>query len=114
MPTMTQARTEIERRELPKADPGRKAGIPQATIDGTFKLDGVELVKLAKIAPAAKATRKAAAKKAAPKKAARKVDPHTALRQQAWNWRNEQFHAGVKVTVDEAYAKFGTHRARKA
>lgn len=40
---------------------------------------------------------------------------HTALRKQAWEWKREQFlKHGIKVTTDEAYAKFGTFRAKAA
>jgi len=55
------------------------------------------------------------APKPAPVKAEPKVkDPHTALRQQAWNYRAAQYRAGVKVTYAAACAKFGTTPAKKS
>lgn len=63
-------------------------------------------------APAVKAA-KAPAKKATPAKAAKVRDPHTALRQTAWDWRASEYKAGRKHTVAAAYAKFGTHHASK-
>ena len=44
-------------------------------------------------------------------KAERVVNPHTALRKQAWDWRKAEFDAGRKVTLAEAYERFGTASA---
>jgi len=44
-------------------------------------------------------------------KAEKVKNPHTALRKQAWDWRKAEFDAGRKVTLAEAYERFGTASA---
>ncbi len=105
----TAAQAEIDRRLAPKNTPEREvANTPEAQV--CKGMSGAALATLANLSrPAPKKAK--ATKAAKPAKPARVVDPHTALRKQAWEWRNAEFHAGRKVTTDEAYAKFGTQRA---
>lgn len=96
------ARHELARRKLDKASVAyqdRRAG---------WNLPKADLVALA-----AKATRKAPKAQAPAPKPERTVDPHTALRQQAWELRMAARKAGTKMTYAEACAKVGTTPARK-
>jgi hypothetical protein len=99
--TPAAAKAELKRRDAKVLRPAKNTPMAQAA----RHLYRPELRTIAAGAPTI------APKPVAEVKPAKVVNPHTALRQQAWAWRNAEFHAGRKVTVAAAYAKFGTHPA---
>ncbi len=109
--TITQAVNELTYRALPRPRPARDFDAGEAFQASRDQLKAIAAKSKAKKSPAAKQT--AMAKKVSQAiKAQRVVDPHTALRQQAWAFRVAERQAGRKVSYADACAKFGTTPAK--
>lgn len=105
--TAEEARTELNRRRLPKGSAERKV-FPRQQV---LAMGGVELKAIAgNWTPAPTAPKPAAVKPAKPAKPERTEIQklHTRLRAEAYAWKVAQYHAGNKVTLKAAYEKFAT------
>lgn len=102
---------------IARAEIARRANNKRPGVDYEPAADAslMELGSKALATIAAKRTRKpAVAQVAQVAKVARTVDPHTALRAEAWTYRQDERKAGRKVSYARACALFGTTPARSA